>query len=427
MRSVVTQYLHKLSESDKICLMDQIVHARNLYNKAIYLSRQYYFNEKGFLRYERCYSIVKNMDEYKWLNSNVAQQVLKEADGSFRAFFNLLKQAKSGRFNYHSIILPGYLSPKQHIPLISIQVRLTKDNRFIVPLSRKYKSTLRPLTIAIPPILHDKKIKRAIISLNGRTQTFKVAYEYEVDSSEWTLNHQHVLAIDFGVNNMASCVTSQGKSFIIDGHRLKARNQWFNVEYERLEQAAKRQLVRNDEGDFVPTQVPTPRMARLLDKRDSQIRDEFSKAARYIIDYCIQNDIGRVIVGIPNAVELFGGNALSLLGSNFRPVPFGMLRQSIENLCERYNITFVSVDESYTSTASFFDGDEIPGYNDDNPAPHSFSGEHPMRGLYLTKDGKQLNADINAALNILKKSDVIDITPLLEKGFVDVPKKILLP
>lgn len=427
MRSVVTQYLRMLSDSDKKCLADQMEYARILYNRAIYLARQYYFNEKGILNYELCYSFLKNDNDYKWLHSQVAQQVLKEATLSFQAFGKLLKQAKAGRLNYHNIILPDYLSPKQHIPLVATQIRLTPDNRIIVPLSRKYKSTLRPLTIAIPPILYDKKILRATIAFNGKTQTFKIMYEYEIDSMEWTLNQQHVLAVDFGVNYLAACVTNHGKSFLIDGKWLKSRNHWFNMEYSRLENLV------DEQSRFYPKDAPgcptapTPRMRRLLEKRNNQIQDKFSKTARYIVDYCLQNDIGRVVVGMPNAVSLFSRNNLALQGDNFRVIPFGRLRQSIENLCERYNILFHVVDERYTSVASFFDGDEIPIFNDDNPEAQSFSGERPFRGLYLTKDHKEVHADINAALNILKKSNVVDVTGLLEKGFVDIPKKIYLP
>ena len=62
------------------------------------------------------------------------------------------------------------------------------------------------------------------------------------------LNDQKALAIDLGLNNLATCVTSDGRSFIIDGRRLKSINQWFNKENARLQsikdkQKSKVQLV----------------------------------------------------------------------------------------------------------------------------------------------------------------------------------------
>ncbi len=43
-------------------------------------------------------------------------------------------------------------------------------------------------------------------------------------------------------------------------------------------------------------------------------------------------------------------------------------------MCNRYGLTYLEQEESYTSKASFLDGDEIPVYNADNPTEYSFSG-----------------------------------------------------
>ena len=74
--------------------------------------------------------------------------------------------------------------------------------------------------------------------------------------------------------------------------------------------------------------------------------------------------------------------------------------------------------------ASFFDHDEIPIYNADKPQKYSFSGKRVKRGLYKTKDGDLINADINGALNILRKSNVVSLTTLDSSGDVATPKRI---
>ena len=61
--------------------------AKNLTNEAIYNIRQYYFQEKEYLSYEENYVLLKNSLNYKMLNSNMAQQILKEVDGMFKSFF----------------------------------------------------------------------------------------------------------------------------------------------------------------------------------------------------------------------------------------------------------------------------------------------------------------------------------------------------
>lgn len=108
----------------------------------------------------------------------------------------------------------------------------------------------------------------------------------------------------------------------------------------------------------------------------------------------------------------------------FTNLPFGTLRQKLEYLCQLENIQFVKQEESYTSKASFFDGDIIPLYNFDNPIDYEFSGKRIKRGLYQTKNGYKFNADINGALNILKKSNTVDLQVLSSSGVVDTPVRI---
>jgi transposase len=109
---------------------------------------------------------------------------------------------------------------------------------------------------------------------------------------------------------------------------------------------------------------------------------------------------------------------------SFVNIPYGKLREKLEYLCELNGITYVKQEESYTSKASFWDKDEIPVYNDDNPKTYDFSGWRIHRGIYICSNGKCLNADINGALNILRKSSVVDLTVLYSRGEVDTPVRI---
>ena len=89
-------------------------------------------------------------------------------------------------------------------------------------------------------------------------------------------------------------------------------------------------------------------------------------------------------------------------------------------------INVIVVEESYTSKASFFDNDYIPTYEkDDNK--FSPGGRRVKRGLYKTKDGMFVNADVNGSLNILRKQlNVVcdDIICPADRGFVMNPLKI---
>ena len=99
----------KLSKYEYDTLLELCRYAKNLFNEGLYNCRQYFFNESEYLNYEKNYHLLKNSDNYKMLNSNMAQQILKEVDTSLQAFFGLLKLAKKGRYSYRDIKLPQYL------------------------------------------------------------------------------------------------------------------------------------------------------------------------------------------------------------------------------------------------------------------------------------------------------------------------------
>ena len=72
----------------------------------------------------------------------------------------------------------------------------------------------------------------------------------------------------------------------------------------------------------------------------------------------------------------------------------------------------------------FWDKDNIPVYNNDNPKEYQFSGSRIHRGMYKTASGFNFNADVNGALNIMRKSSVVDLSILYGRGDVDTPVRI---
>lgn len=105
----VKQQVKHLSKGDYKSTKHLCHIAKNLTNQAIYNARQYYFNEGEYLNYEKDYALLKTSDNYKMLNSNMAQQILKEVEGSFQSFFALLKLAKKGKYAFQACRLPHYL------------------------------------------------------------------------------------------------------------------------------------------------------------------------------------------------------------------------------------------------------------------------------------------------------------------------------
>ena len=385
--------------------------AKNLTNEAIYNIRQYYFNKKKYLSYNENYKMLKNSENYKKLNSNMAQQILKEVDGSFKSFFGLLKLAKNRKYN-GKIKLPKYLAKDGFTTLVIGFVRL-KDGMLIVPYSNSFRKTHKEIAVKLPPVLKNKKIKEIRIIPKQHSRYFEIQYIYEVEGVQRELNKENVLGIDLGINNLCACVTNAGASFIIDGRKLKSINQHYNKTNAKLQSIKDKQKIEHI----------TLRQKRIARKRNNRINDYLSKAARIIVNYCFNNDIGKIVLGYNEDFQR-NSNMGNINNQNFVNIPYGKLRDKLMYLCKLYGIEFKLHEESYTSKASFFDGDEIPVYDKENWQEHIFSGKRIKRGLYQTSAGKLINADCNGALNILRKSKVVDLSILYNRGELDTPKRI---
>ena len=386
--------------------------AKNLTNEAIYNIRQYYFKNKKYLSYNENYKMLKNSENYKKLNSNMAQQILKEVDGSFKSFFGLLKLARNGQYNFKDIKLPKYLAKDGFTTLVIGFVRL-KDDILIVPYSNSFKKTHQEVKIKLPPVLKDKKIKEIRIIPKQHSRYFEIQYTYEVEEVQRELNKENALGIDLGIDNLCTCVTNTGASFIIDGRKLKSINQYYNKTNAKLQSIKDKQKIEHI----------TLRQKRIARKRNNRINDYLSKAARIIVNYCLNNDIGKIVLGYNEDFQR-NSNIGSINNQNFVNIPYGKLRDKLIYLCKLYGIEFKLQEESYTSKASFFDGDEIPIYDKENQKEYIFSGKRIKRGLYQTSKGYQLNADCNGALNILRKSKVVDLSVLYNRGELNTPKRI---
>ena len=409
----VKQQVKHLSKEEYRTIRELCHVAKNLTNEAIYNVRQYYFTEGEFLKYEKNYTLLKTSSNYKALNSNMAQQILKEVDGSFKSFFGLLKLAKQGRYAFKDCKLPYYLPKDGYATLVIGFVRLN-GNKLVLPFSNSFKKTHKTIEITMPPVLLDKKVKEIRIIPKANARFFEVQYIYKAECIQRNLNTNNALALDLGINNLVTAVSSKGKSFIIDGRRLKSINQWFNKENARLQSIKDKQHFGKK---------TTNRQKTIARNRNNKVNDYMNKAACKVIDYCIANDIGTLIVGYNETFQR-GSNIGKQNNQNFVNIPYGLLRSKLEYLCELNDIIFVKQEESYTSKASFWDKDEMPVYNADNPTEYQFSGTRVHRGLYKTANGKTFNADINGALNIMRKSSVVDMNILYSRGEVDTPVRI---
>ena len=196
------QQLNKLTKKEYKALKQMCFLCKNMYNVGLYNVRQHFFNEKKYLSYNSNYHLSKGNENYKMLNSNVAQQILMEVDGAMGSFFELIKLAKFGEYNYKDIKLPKYLEKDGFFTIIIGQIRIKPDGTLDIPMSPKFKREYGKVSIKVPRNLRDKKIKEIRIIPKYNARYFEIQYSYEIPESKLELNKNNVLAIDLGIDNL---------------------------------------------------------------------------------------------------------------------------------------------------------------------------------------------------------------------------------
>jgi putative transposase len=202
------------------------------------------------------------------------------------------------------------------------------------------------------------------------------------------LDPDKALGIDPGLNNWLTCISNVGTSLIIDGRQIKSVNNWYNKQIATLKEGKPQGFWSNQ-------------LAAITEKRNRQMRDAVNKAARLVINHCLEHGIGTVVFGW-NKGQRQEINLGSKTNQKFVQIPTARLKTRIAQLCEQYGLRFIETEESYTSKASFVDQDELPTFGA-KPEGWQSSGKRTKRGLFRTEMNQYINADCNGAANILRK------------------------
>lgn len=414
--AVQSNVIRHLSKEQYQTLRELCQLSNNLYNVALYNIRQYFFNQKLFLTYESNYHECKDNENYTMLQAGVAQQTLKVADRSFKSFFNLLKKCKTGDYRYHDVKIPHYRKKGGYFILIlSTNAISVKNGYFKLPISREYRKAhpnMEDILIPYPDRLNDAELKEVRICPYDNGRYFKIQYVYHWYKEEVNVNPANIMAIDLGVENLATCTSNVGTPFIMDGRKLKSINQYWNKEKARLQSIAMKQGQRT-----------THRINHITAKRNNQVKDIIKKSARYIINNCIEHQIGTLIVGYNKDFKR-SVNIGKVNNQNFVQIPLGDFRQQLEFLCWTYSIEYIEQEEGYTSKSSFIDNDILPEYKAEQPYLGRFSGKRIYRGLYQSADGTVINADVNGSANIGRKCKQNFTIEELSSGLLTSPKRI---
>ena len=139
----------------------------------------------------------------------------------------------------------------------------------------------------------------------------------------------------------------------------------------------------------------TGKMTKLTIKRNNMIEDKLHKASKSIIDYALSCEANTIIIG-NNKGWKNRSKMSKKVNQNFVGVPHSRLIQMIQYKAENVGINVLLTEESYTSGTSFLDS-EMPVKANYNKSRRKY------RGLFVSNEGKKINADVNGSLQIIKK------------------------
>ncbi|MFW6172212.1 MAG: RNA-guided endonuclease InsQ/TnpB family protein [Elusimicrobiota bacterium] len=421
MKRTLKQNLKNLKKKEYRVLRAMCRLSKNMYNVYLYEVRQHFFNNSEYLSFNKVYHRVKNNENYELLPSQVAQQTMRNVDKGFKSFFRLLEKKWSGKYE-RKVSPPNYLKkdgffmidfPNQSFQVKDTYLRIGVPKRLREEFDIKLKEIRIPFTY---DYVKNKNIKRLqILPKGGNCDYFEYRIIYDIEPIESDVEKDNFLTIDLGLNNLATCVDHTGRSFILDGRRLKSINWWFNKRKARLQSIKDKQEIS----------VPTERLNRLFHSRRDRIHDYLNKAVNYTLEYCLENKIGTIIIGDGRGWK----DSISLgkkTNQSFVSIPFNTFKRKLKCKCELHGIDFNFQDESYTSKCSFFDNEEVKKHK-------KYKGKRVHRGLFKTEDGNLVNADVNGALNIAvkfnkrTKSKLKGLSPKSLLSTVDVPSRIREP
>ena len=384
---------HIIKESNPIYdwILEECSRSKNLFNKALYIYRQAFtekhenisdyvsiVNNKKFIS---SYNLITRMralkdeDYFAMSKNHSASQVIIQVDKTMKSWFASLKSYKKDPSKFRGRPrIPSYKKKDELNCLIYTyaDAKLQKDGT--INISRKIK---------LP--IHTNLSSFQQIRLVPKTGYIQVEIVYNKEINDNRLDQTRAIGIDLGLNNLMAITSNIGNiSNLVNGRPLKSINQYYNKRKAYLTSLLEKGKLKSSK-----------RLRRLEMKRICKIKDYLHKTSRRVVELMEQNNIGTCFIG-HNKDWKQEINIGSKNNQNFVSIPYSLLINMLRYKIEEKGGVLVELNEAYTSKCSFLDNEEVCKHE-------TYKGKRIKRGLFLSSEGKALNADINGSLNILKR------------------------
>lgn len=384
----------KPTKSQSIILGSMCKSSAKLWNVANYEKRNY--KELGFERYPNWYDQKKRLKTnfwYKNLPSQTAQEVLNALEKSWKSFFKLKETGGTRNPRPPRFKKKG---SKHNIKYLNNGFKIEKDIiRFSIPKQqREYlKSTYgiesKYLYVKIKGFSQLNLKVKEIEFKPLKNGDYEILIAHKVKISKLKKDNGKYVSIDLGVVNLMTCYDNFNKrSFIISGKQWLSINRYFDKKISYYQNIGDKQ--QTSKGIKYPRK--TKRVKKLYDKRKKQLNHLIHCATKTIVEYCIENDISKVIIGdIKNIRE--NANLGKVNNQKFHKLPFKQIVDKLTYKLKFEGIEVIKINERYTS--------QCPPLSKDVSKRYAKKSNRKHRGLYID-DNLIFNADSVGAFNIMR-------------------------
>ena len=374
----------KLAEKHKIYKSHQVYSkldhmsrkANNLYNQCVYFAKHSENLSEDLKRLDKVMkSFPDEHDNYRSFgHAKSAQQVLKLFYQNLRSYFAAIKDYKKNPTKYTGRPqFPKFRKSGERFQVIFANQSVKLVDHKITIASKAFNNNL---SIKLRT-RSAKKICQVVFA--PRNGYFLVYVIYDADPI-MSKNTNKIAAIDIGLSNLATVTFSEEDKPILYRSDLMKINHDFNRVTSKYTSILKKTQNKHT----------SKRRKRYSEKYSGLIEDRLHKISRAIINDLSHRGVSTVIAGKNTGQKI--NNRLK----NFVQVPLFRLIEMIKYKAELAGITFIQVNESYTSGTSFLDN-ELP------TKEYYDKSRRKFRGLFLSNDSKRINADVNASFQIMKK------------------------
>ena len=308
--------------------------SKNLDNSTVYAIRQHFFNTEKYLSYatlQKQFQDSKQQD-YTVLPAKVAQQIMKQVDTNFRAFFKALKAYKSN---------PSKFQGRPKLP----KYKHKTDGRFVLIYTNQAISKKEcDRDSVIHPSGLEFKFKTKIsyqdinqIRIVPKCNYFVVEVIYTTPDCNLLTDNKRYAAIDLGINNLVTLTSNiiGDTPMVISGKVVKSYNQYYN------KQVAHYKSILDTQNNTKTSR----RIRRLHLKRKFKIEDYMHKTSRYIVNQLVSKGINTLIIGKNDGWKQ-DINIGKVNNQKFVQIPFDSLFSKLQYKCSLVGINVELINES---------------------------------------------------------------------------------